>query len=245
MAPRSSRDVPSNQVGKFNSQRSDGTVVIDVPSGYSFVVSRAKVESTGVRKLLAEGLRHNELIFWTIRENSEGSEIDQIYCDHTDDQKRRSEWISTKVVYEADESRLLLSTSNVRRGYGSSGASRLIPYDEPHPYSLNGSRDIETVRRRRLYADPSCSTSYEERARRSSQAYEQRSLCAEPGPSRNTQSSHNNTPPPYSSWDNLPLYNGSEEEMDNVVPSRPRCDCNNHCGGRQDSPLSQRPGGDH
>ena len=96
MAPRSSRDVPSNQIGKFNSQRFDGSVVIDVPSGHSFVMTAAKVASTGIRRLLAEGLKRNELVFWTTRESFEGSEMDQIYCDRIENQQQRSEWITTK-----------------------------------------------------------------------------------------------------------------------------------------------------
>ena len=245
MAPRSSRDVPKNQRGKFNRQRSDGTVVIDVPSGYSFVISDAKAASTGMRRLLAEGLRQNEEIFWTTRESFGEPEIDHIYCDRLEYQRRRYGWIATKVVYEADESRLPPSTLDDRADYGDRAASRLIPYDEPHPYSLDGSRDIETARRRSLYADPSLPPSYEERARRSSQAYGQHSVLEDSGPSRNTQSSLHNFPPPYSSFESLPLYTGthrSEEEMDDGVPSRQRGNYDSHDSGRQDPSFSGHTG---
>ena len=96
MALHHSRDVPRNQGGKFNSQRSDGSVVIDVSSGYSFVLSRTKVASTGMGRLLAEGLRQNEPLYWTTRASFEGSEIDQIYCARIDKPPQRFERIITQ-----------------------------------------------------------------------------------------------------------------------------------------------------
>ena len=143
-----------------------------------------------------------------------------------------------KVVYNVDESRLSSSTSSNPAGLGGSASPRLIPYDEPHPYSLSGSRDIGTVRQRTMYGDPSYSISYEERARRSSRAYEENSLRESPAPSHNTQSSYNHTLPPYASGESLPLYtrNGrSEEEIEEGIPSRSRGDFDNHYGGRQHS----------
>lgn len=96
MAPHHSQDVLRNPGGKFNSQRSDGSVVIDLPSGYSFVLSRTKVASTGMGRLLAEGLRQNEPLYWTTRASFEGSEIDQIYCAPIDKPPQRFERIITQ-----------------------------------------------------------------------------------------------------------------------------------------------------
>ena len=93
MAPRSFYDVPGCQRGKFESQRLDGSVVIKVPSGFSFILSAANVASTGMEKLLSEGLRQNEVIYWTTRAGFEGPEIDQIYCDRLNNPRRRFEWI--------------------------------------------------------------------------------------------------------------------------------------------------------
>ena len=96
MAAHHSQDVPRNPGGKFNSQRCHGSVVIDLPSGYSLVLSRTKVASTGMGRLLAEGLRQNEPLYWTIRASFEGSEIDQIYCARIDKPPQRFERIITQ-----------------------------------------------------------------------------------------------------------------------------------------------------
>lgn len=91
MAPHSSYDVPRSQRGKFDRQRLDGSVVINVPSGISFTLSAASVASTGMKRLLGEGLRQNEAIYWTTRAGFEGPEIEQIYCDRIDHSRRRYE----------------------------------------------------------------------------------------------------------------------------------------------------------
>ena len=93
MAPRSSHDVPGSQRGKFDSQRLDGSVVINASSGVNFIISAANVASTGMGRLLGDGLRQNEAIYWTTRAGFEGPEIDQIYCDRIDNPRRRFEWI--------------------------------------------------------------------------------------------------------------------------------------------------------
>ena len=97
MAPRSSHDVPKNQRGKFDSQRPDGSIIINVPSGYSFITSGANVESTGLGRLLAEGLRKNEPLYWTVRSNFEGPRIDQFYCDRIDNPRQRYHCITISV----------------------------------------------------------------------------------------------------------------------------------------------------
>lgn len=93
MAPCSFYDVPGCQRGKFESRRLDGSVVINVPSGFNFILAAANVASTGMENLLGEGLRQNEAIFWTTRAGFEGPEIDQIYCDRLNNERRRFEWI--------------------------------------------------------------------------------------------------------------------------------------------------------
>ena len=93
MAPQSSYDVPTSQRGRFHSQRLDGSVDINVPPGVSFTLSAASVASTGMERLLGEGLRQNEAIYWTTRAGFDGPEIDQIYCDTINQSRRRYEWI--------------------------------------------------------------------------------------------------------------------------------------------------------
>ena len=93
MVPRSSHDVPRNQRGKYDRQRLDGSVVINVPSGFDFVISGASVARTGMGRLLAEGLRHNESLYWTTQSDFEGPEIDQVYCDRIDSPPQRFESI--------------------------------------------------------------------------------------------------------------------------------------------------------
>ncbi len=91
MASLRAQDFPQTHRGNFNCQRPDGSVVIDVPSGFNFVIPAVKLQNTRIRELLAEGLRHNENIYWTITESFDGPEIDQIYCDRLDHRVQRSE----------------------------------------------------------------------------------------------------------------------------------------------------------
>lgn len=95
MPPSSSCDVPKNQTGKFVRQMFDGSVVINVPSGYDLVISGASIASTGMGRLLVEGLRQNESLYWTTRLDFEGPEIDRFYCDRIDNPPRR--FISIRV----------------------------------------------------------------------------------------------------------------------------------------------------
>lgn len=94
MAVHSSYNVPSSQKGRFDCQRFDGSVVINVSSGANFTLSAASLADSGMKKLLGEGLRQNEAIYWTTRPSFDGPEIDQIYCDRINHSWRRCEWVS-------------------------------------------------------------------------------------------------------------------------------------------------------
>lgn len=103
MAPSSSHDVPRNQRGRFDCQRSDGSVVINVSSGFGFVIRGASVASTGMGRLLAEGLKQNESLYWTTRSDFEGPEIDQFYCDRIDNPPQRLDRSKQGVMCKAND----------------------------------------------------------------------------------------------------------------------------------------------
>ena len=77
MGPCSSCDVLGNQRGKFNNQKPDGSIVISASAGYNFVLSGADIASTGMGRLLAEGLRPNESLYWITQGVFEGARFDQ------------------------------------------------------------------------------------------------------------------------------------------------------------------------
>lgn len=146
-------------------------------------------------------------------------------------------------MYKADECSPRSLTPSHLADHGGSSAYRLSPYDEPHPYSLPGRRDIESARRQSLSDSPLSYTSYRERARRGSVAYGQLPRYDAPGPTPTTQRSESNLPPPYNNHESPPPYTSishGQDEIDNMVPTRPRSVYDNRDGWRDRLSLLPR-----
>lgn len=146
-------------------------------------------------------------------------------------------------VYKADKLSPASHTPSYHADHGCSSPSRLTPYDEPHPYRLHGRRDIESTRRQSWGDNPLYDISYQERARRCSQAYGQLPLHDEPGPSHATQNNYDNLPPRYDSCESPPPYTSvgeSQEGIENMVPTQSGRGYDNHDTEWRQTLLSSR-----
>ena len=241
MASRNSHEVPRDQRGRLHRQNLDGSVLIYALSGSYFLLSGASVASTGMGRLLAEGLVRDEPLYWTTRESLEGQEIDQVFRDRIDDPRPRFEGMIFEIVYQADQVSPIPHNPIDQTDRGGRNFHRLSAYDEPHPFSLRRARGIESFRNQSQGISPTHDGSYHERAIRGSVRHEQPPPFDDLEPLQSTLSSCESLPP-YSRGDNPPPYTSnshSQNEMNAVVSARLRSDNNDQGRGGQGLTLSQ------
>ena len=128
-----------------------------------------------------------------------------------------------KALYNADELSVMPFTSSHQATREDNNGHRLSPYEEPYPFSLHESLDVDSTRHQSL-GNHMNYRSHQKRARRGSVAYKQPPLYDNLGPLQHTQSCYDSFRPPYSSGDSPPPYTDisrNQDEMDLVVPTRP------------------------
>ncbi len=145
-----------------------------------------------------------------------------------------------KIVYKADQVSPMSHNLVYQTDHGGRNVHRLSAYDEPHPFSLQRARDMESSRNQSHGNSPTHNNNDHERARRGSVNHEQPPPFDDLEPLQDTLSSYESLPP-YSRGENPPPYTSisrSQNEMNAVVSARLRTGNDDQGRGGQRLTLS-------